>query len=248
MIKKVLLSSVLVLSLWADSCWTQNEVAEFAQDEFDEITRFSIKDAVSCEPVADALFSIGSKTYRSDAKGIVTLPLPDEDKDESIKIKIEKEGYITADEHIMTLFGSYWNNLFLMSKDIPLNSARFTLSWGSTPSDLDLHLISESYHISYRKTRSIINKVQLDRDAMRGYGPETITLDMLDKDETYRVVIYRYSDGAIDNKTQVRVYLNNKLDNVLRMKNTQERCLEVATITNNQISYETKILDENVCK
>ncbi len=248
MIKKITLSVLLTLSSYADPCWSKAEIANFAQDEFEEIARFSIKDAVSCKPISNAKFTIGSKTYISDADGLVTLPLPDDEIDRYIPISIKKDGYIQADEEVMTLFGSYWNNLFLMSKDLPLESARFTLSWGYSPSDLDLHLKSDDYHISYRKTRSIKNRVKLDRDARKGYGPETITVEKLEKDNTYRLLVNRYSHGIIDKRTKVRVYINNKLDKVVNLEETGSRCIQIAQIKNNKITYNVRTLKEKECR
>lgn len=248
MIKKIILTCMLALSAHSDSCWSKAEVASFAQDEFDEIARFSIKDAVTCQPISNAKLTIASKTYTADKDGIVTLALPDDDIDQEIPITIKKAGYIQADENVMTLFGSYWNNLFLMSKDLPLNSARFALTWGNYPDDLDINLKSDTFHISYRKTRSIKNRVKLDRDSRKGYGPETITVDKLDKNNNYRVIVNRYSAGSIDKKTKVRVYLNNKLDRVVKIPETTTRCIQVATINNNKIEYKFENLKDEECK
>jgi len=62
-------------------------------------------------------------------------------------------------------------------------------------------------------------------------------------------MVHRYSyKGRIDQKGQLKVYLNNKLDAIVTLPNSNERCLELATIKNNQISYKTKILDESFCE
>ncbi|MBT5934485.1 hypothetical protein [Sulfurimonas sp.] len=250
MIKKtILLVSALLMSASASSCWKSEELASFAQDEFDEKARFSIKDVVTCRPIAHAKLSLGKMTFEADEQGIVTLPLPPENMDRELPVRLQKSGYITANENVMVVFGSYWNNLFLMSKALPIGSARFALSWDKKPSDLDIHLKSDNYHISYRTTKSIANRVKLDRDAMKGYGPETITVDKLDKNDTYKVLVNRYSkSGNIDNKTQVRVYINNKLDRIVRLKNTTATCVQVATIHNNKVKYKLKELSNSECR
>lgn len=249
MIKKIILTSVIVASTYASSCWTSIELASFAQDEFSGKTRFSLKDAVTCKPIADAEFFIGKMGFKADKDGLVTVPLPPEDMDRELPITLKKDGYITADEKVMVYAGSYWNNLFLMSKELPIESARFALSWSDKPADLDLHLKAKHYHISFRKTKNIANTVKLDRDAVKGYGPETITVNKLDIDDTYRVLVNRFSSkGSIDDKTKVRVYLNNKLDRVVRLKNTRTKCVEVATITNSKIKYELKELKNSECR
>jgi len=249
MLKKALLIGSLTLSLMAESCWTSVEVASFAQDEFSDFARFSIKDAVTCEALNGVLVKLGDNVYKTDKHGQIKVPLPDNAVDQRISIKMRKEGYIAADEKVMTVFGSYWNNLFLMSKDLPLESARIVLSWGSTPLDLDLHLISNDSHISYRHKRSYKNQAKLDRDAKRGFGPETITINKLGEDNTYRVVVYKYTSGGnINDKGQVRIYADSHLNKVVRLPNTKSRCIEIATIHNNEINYETKVIDDSICR
>ena len=243
----VLLALFLVQNSSAKSCWTSVELAKYAFDEFDGKATFSIKDAVSCKPVANAKFYLGNMKFQADENGLVSLPLPPEDMDRQLPIRMERDGYITANESVLVSLGSYWKQQFLMSKELPLKSARFVLSWGKKPRDLDLHLVAKSYHISYRNTKSIPHKVRLDKDTTNGYGAETITVDSLDKHEKYRVLVYNYSnDAAIDNKAEVRVYANNKLDRVVRLEDTTDRCLEVATIVNNHITYDVK--PSKLCK
>jgi len=249
MIKKIVLALLLVGSSYAESCWTTNEIADMAQDSWDE-TVFSVKDSVTCAPIANATIKVGPFKLKTDVYGQVTVPNPPEDMDKNgVPIQFLHEGYITANEKVMVFAGSYWNNLFLMSKELPLDSARFVLSWDTKPLDLDLHLKSNEYHISYRKTKDIANTVKLDRDARKGFGPETITLNKLNKNNNYRVIVHRFSnDSSINNKAQIRVYLNNKLDRIVRLQNTDERCIEIATIKDNEIKYQLKKLDNSECK
>ena len=250
MFKKVFLSILTLFSFaYADSCWDRAEIAEMAQDEFNSKASFSIRDAVTCKAVADAKFYLGDSVLISDEKGMVTLPLPPEDMDAEIPIKIEKKGYISTKEHLLVSFGTFWKTQFLISKNIPEKSARFVLSWGEKPMDLDLHLKANMYHLSHKNTQDVAGKAKLDRDSRRGYGPETITLKRLDVDDTYSLIVHRYSyKGKINRKAQVKVYMNNKLDAMITLPDTNERCLEVATIKNNHITYKTKILDESFCE
>jgi len=249
MIQKILLILALSFSLYGESCWNSLELASFAQDEFDSKAHFSVKDAVTCEAIPHVKFTLGKFEFYSDKNGVITLPLPPENLDTQVPIGLSKEGYLSSKESMLIVFGSYWNKLFLMSKNIPLESARFVLSWGNSPQDLDLHLKSNSYHISFRDTKSIENRVALDRDAMKGYGPETITVKHLDNGNSYRVMVSKYSQiGKIDNKTKLRVYLNNKLDKVVRLPSTNAKCVELATIVQNRITYKFKELDESECK
>lgn len=118
--KKILLILGMVFSLLnADGCWSEVELSEMAQDEFDDRARFSIKDAVDCKPVAGAKFYLGKSVFESDDKGMITLPLPPENMDLELPIKIVKDGYITNKEYLLITFGSFWKTQFLMSKKLP---------------------------------------------------------------------------------------------------------------------------------
>ncbi len=244
MLKKLLLTIFITLSANADSCWTSLELSKFAQDELDDKATFTIRDAVSCEAVSFAEFYLGSMRFKADAKGLVHLPMPPEDMDRQLPITIKADGYITAKEKILVTFGSYWKKQFLMSKKLPPQSARFVLSWGAKPSDMDLHLVANNYHISYRYTKNIPQTARLDRDTTNGYGAETITVDALDQEDAYKVLVHNFSNNAsIDNKVQVRVYANNQLENIVMLSTTTQRCLEIASIRDNVITYETKASD-----
>jgi len=244
MLKKLLLTLLITLSANAESCWTSLELSKYAQDELDDKATFTIKDAVSCEAVANAEFYLGSMKFLSDANGLVHLPTPPEDMDRALPITIKADGYISAKESILVSFGSYWKKQFLMSRKLPPQSARFVLSWGDKPSDLDLHLVANNYHISYRNTKNIPSTARLDKDTTNGYGAETITVDALDQEDEYKVLVHNFSNDAnIDNKVQVRVYANNQLDDIVTLSSSSKRCLEIASIKNNVITYETKASD-----
>ncbi|NJK83467.1 MAG: hypothetical protein HC912_06230 [Saprospiraceae bacterium] len=66
----------------------------------------------------------------------------------------------------------------------PLNDDskyRAVLSWGATPSDLDLHLTGplasgDRFHTYYANRTPVGSNSRLDVDVVTGFGPETITL------------------------------------------------------------------------
>ena len=126
--KKLLLTLLLTITANAESCWTSLELSKFAQDELDDKATFTIRDAVSCEPVSDAELYLGTMKFQADAFGLVNLPIPPEDMDMELPITIKSEGYITAKESVLVSFGSYWKKQFMMSKKLPLESARFIMA------------------------------------------------------------------------------------------------------------------------
>lgn len=244
----MIILAMIPMILQAKGCWTAVEKADFAQDWSSDKIRFSVKDAISCQPIVNGDFFIGKIEFHTDKKGIIKVPTPPEDMSMELPIMIRKDGYITTKEHINVVFGSFRNKLFLMSKTLPIHSARFVLSWGKKPSDLDIHLKTDTYHISFRNTKNIRGTAKLDRDAREGYGPETITVNRLNKDNNYKLIVHSYSGEELNSDVHLSVYLNNKLDKMITLQKTKSRCVQVATIHNNKIQYHQKDLQVSECK
>ncbi len=235
--------------LSADGCWTPLELSQIETKMFDEDnTILSLKDAKDCKPIAGARILFLNKIFTSDKKGYLTLPNPPEEIDTAIEIKIKKDGYITQKERVDVSFGSFWQKNFLLSKRLPPHSLRAVLSWGSKPKDLDLHLLSPEFHISYRHKKSIANVVKLDRDARNGYGPETITLDKIKADGKYKILVHKYSrKGSFNSKARVAIYMNNTLVSSVPLISSNASCLEVAFIKNQELSIDVKEIDDKYC-
>jgi len=90
---------------------------------------------------------------------------------------------------------------------------KITLNWKENPQDLDSHLVkksggNEDYHIDYsnhnRLTESNIHehfpdfKDYLDRDDTDAFGPETITIDAINKSSVYTYYIRNFSKDVND--------------------------------------------------
>ena len=243
----------ILLNATSNGCWDIKERADLEFSELDSAgtsTRFSFKDANTCAPIAYAKVTFTGQSFMTDPYGEITIPLPPEDIDFKFPLNAKKAGYIMLNQKVTTKLGSFWQNKFLMTKDMSKRSAKFILSWGRKPSDLDLHIVSDDFHISYRKKIGNLNKVILHRDAKNGYGPETITIKDLDISKVYRVLIHKYSNnGNIDHNTHLSVYKNNMMHNNLSVGRTiSAKCIQVAKIINNEILYNTIVLDENECK
>jgi hypothetical protein len=247
--KKLLCLIGLVGSLYAQSCWNSWDKARIEEAELDGKIILSFKDAVTCEPISDANVTIAGENFQTDKKGELELPLPPDNIEVDVPLKVKKRGYIPLKQNIYVSVGTFWQKRFLMTEGMPINSARFVLAWGESPRDMDLHLISDDFHISYRNKSGDFNQANLDRDAMDGYGPETITLNHLQDNKTYQVYIHQYShDSNIDRKVTLSVYTNNQLDRVVSMPETMSRCILVATIQNGDVTYNLKEVNENICK
>ncbi|MDZ7741003.1 MAG: T9SS type A sorting domain-containing protein [Bacteroidota bacterium] len=96
---------------------------------------------------------------------------------------------------------------------------RFVLSWGATPPDLDIHLLTPSiegntYHVYWDDMGSAVQPpyVTLDNDETEGYGPETITIIQM-FDGTYKVYVHQYDEDAplAGTAAMVKIYNDNGL-------------------------------------
>lgn len=99
---------------------------------------------------------------------------------------------------------------------------RIVLTWGANPYDLDAHLAGPkptggNFHIWYGNKTLISGKNFLDRDDMKSFGPETITIYKPAKGE-YRYAVHNYSGrgrtGSRElsfSNARVDVYAKNKL-------------------------------------
>ena len=246
--KKILSILTISSSLFASGCWTTKEDANMADLELDGNVAFSFKDAVTCKPITNAKVNFLGKSFKTDYKGQIIMPIPPKGFYGQIPLKLTKKGYITLNQNILAAVESYWNTKFLVSKDLSINSMRFVLSWGEIPKDLDLHLVSNKFNISYRTKKSFNNEVFLDRDAKKGYGAETITLKKVNPTQTYKVYVYNYSNETpFSGKANVAIYKNNSLDKVVPIK-SHSRCVEIAEIHNKSITYTLKGVSNSHCK
>lgn len=94
---------------------------------------------------------------------------------------------------------------------IKTTALRVVLTWDKADTDVDLHVQdSKGNHAWYGDLTGIPTGV-LDHDDVDGFGPETFTLEQMEKDVTYNVFIHYYSDH--DNgptNAKVVVYLDGK--------------------------------------
>jgi len=94
-------------------------------------------------------------------------------------------------------------NVIFLSPE--LNGWRFVLTWGATPLDLDSHMIlPDTTEVNFDNRKSGDKKVKLDIDALKGFGPETITM-LEPSPGIYTYYVNRYSNEAPIQKSGARV-------------------------------------------
>lgn len=137
----------------------------------------TITDAtISLRKGTDVKTGLADETVNVDAQGNYSFT---EIAAGDYTIEVSGDGYITVYENITLAAEKTAEKRFSLSPTLPTGQIRLVMSWGATPSILDSHLhgpnaSSGTFLINWR-ARSASN-VSLDRDAMQGYGPETITI------------------------------------------------------------------------
>ena len=131
--------------------------------------------------------------------------LPDQDEDyrygsQTIALKV------LAGQTIYGQDATISNNVGIVAG----TGIRVVLTWGSTPSDLDSHLLFGSNHVYYSSKN--IGNCSLDVDDTSAYGPETITIEEV-QSYTYKYYVYNYSkSGTFYNANAVvKVYSGAQL-------------------------------------
>lgn len=246
MIRRILIITsafflLCVLNATTKDPFTQQEKAEIEGfSELDQQYVVAFKDAETGNPITGITLTVAGKVLTSNAKGYVTLPndLIESTEDDEIPFTTQINGYIPLSATLRITAGSLWTHEFILSKKLPVEKIRFVLQWDKTPRDLDLHLVSDDFHISYRDKTDVPHQGRLDRDDTNSYGPETITLDRVEANKSYRLFVHNYSNEAhINAKGNVYVYANNRLDRIIPLSDTDSRTLMILQIVNKDIQY-----------
>lgn len=121
-------------------------------------------------------------------------------------VECKAEGFIEETKSVsVPSSSSEWECELIMSPDVSSGEARLVLTWGSSPYDLDSHLIGNGIHVWYDNKNA--GSADLDLDDTNGYGPETTTIH--DLKGQYTFVVHNFSgDGRLaDSGAEVTVYL-----------------------------------------
>ncbi len=232
---KFSISLIIILFTFTFSLYAQfDKMKDVMEDEMNQeeegITTLRFFDALTGAGVDEATITIDEiGTYTTDGLGRVKFETPNEDA--TYAFRFDKKGYISANYSFEQVVGTVFYNRFTVSPVIDLKAVRIILEWDKRPDDLDLHLKKTgSYHVSYRNTTSTTDgMVKLDRDALKGYGPETITIRDLDDRSEYLCFVHDFSNADDPKskvlskaKARVSVFAEGKLMHIFLINEVQK--------------------------
>ena len=156
-------------------------------------------------------------TFTTDIDGIISFP---QIADGFYSMTVSKEGFITTAVRFQVIISTVMHNRFYVSPVMLNEYFRIVLDWGEKPADLDLHFEKDgAYHISWRNMHSAADgSVILDRDALNGFGPETVTVRKAENQSVYSVYIVNYTNfsnegsrALSESGAVVKVYSQDRL-------------------------------------
>ncbi|GHT61069.1 hypothetical protein FACS1894109_19340 [Spirochaetia bacterium] len=202
-----------------DTMYQSEVTTKIALLQLDGTAALWFTDADTGRPLADAHVAIdGGGTIVTDIDGLAVFSIPG---DGDHNFVFQKNGYVKLTDTFEVVFGSILFNKFSVPSAPPVKQIKIVLDWSASPADLDLHLVKNgAYHISYHDMKKAEDgSAWLDRDDTDGYGPETITISILDNNASYNLYIHDYTNKNNATSTKlsashatVRIYINNELN------------------------------------
>jgi hypothetical protein len=164
------------------------------------------------------LFTVVSKPDNKTYQGNGGVEIP-KMKEGSYVLHISANQYYDKEHNITIKSGEDKNERVYLTPKVA-KGARIVLEWGSTPSDLDSHLLvpprqSKKDHVYYQ-VKGFPNKhpfAQLDVDDTSSFGPETITI-FKPLADVYRYAVHNYSGSPSITTSQARVSIYDKTDQI----------------------------------
>ncbi|HOX45432.1 MAG TPA: hypothetical protein PK668_17680 [Myxococcota bacterium] len=177
---------------------TVRDNADFNFDEVEGKLSLRFYDALTGKPIQGGRVTLGEETATTDPTGKAMFTFPRIGREEGdVTAVFERQGYITSEIRIHIILDSVFLHRYSISPTLPAGRYRVVLDWGTSPADLDLHLVKQGrYHISYRDMRKYEDQAWLDRDDTDGEGPETVTLARLDLAGAYTCYVHDYTHRA----------------------------------------------------
>lgn len=203
---------------------TANKIFPLTQSLSEDLTEITVTviDATTGEVIEDVTVNARSGSGSedgdamtsavSDANGEISLQVPPD----TYTLEYTKEGYVTEYEEVTVSLQTRENlGTKVLSPNLGEGEWRIVLEWGDNPADLDSHLVSEAFHISFQNPTAG-QMASLDVDDTDGQGPETITITNLDVSSHYEYYVHDYTNSGNSNSNAlsnsgatVKVYMPN---------------------------------------
>lgn len=143
----------------------------------------------------------------TDAEGKYSVELPEG----YYTAECSMDGYITGYANLICVNTNTQPQDIVLTPILAENEYRIVLTWSESPRDLDSHISGptsdgERFHVYFsRKEYSVDGEVitQLDLDDTTSYGPETITLEMIEENGIYKYAVHDYSNRSSDSSNQL---------------------------------------------
>lgn len=153
-------------------------------------------------------------TATTDSSGNYEVDLPGG----NYTILLQKEGYITTHANIIAIGDETKSNqnATLSPDGVVDENLRIVLTWGKDPSDLDSHITGPKadggrFHVYYvnKDYQDEANDVNLDRDDVTSYGPETVTVINRIQEGTYTYAVHNYTGRYLTEDNQLELANSN---------------------------------------
>lgn len=175
-----------------------------------------IRDSDTGVPIANADVDIDNTwQMKSDTEGKVNLP--DEIQEGEFTISVKKgEEYVQTVENFTVAKGEITTAPQIsIPKAVDFERIKIVLDWGEFPWDLDAHVVDGTNHVYFSVKQQ--GNLELDRDDVNSYGPETITILEPSKSKVYSYYVFDCSNADNPDSTrlsnsqaQVKIYFGNE--------------------------------------
>lgn len=175
-----------------------------------------VRDSDTGNPVPYADVNIDDTwDLQSDSAGQV--PLPNEIQEGEHKLTVTKgDEYVPTEDVFVVAKGEITSAPQIsIPKAVDFKRIKIILDWGEFPWDLDAHVVDGTNHVFFSVKEE--GNLELDRDDVNSFGPETITIIEPKKDKVYSYYVHDCSNAGnnesvrlSNSKAQVRVYFDNE--------------------------------------
>ena len=175
-----------------------------------------IRDSDTGIPIPNADVDIDNTwQMKSDKEGKLDLPDSIQEGEHTITVKKGDE-YVQTVENFTVAKGEITTAPQIsIPKAVDFERIKIVLDWGEFPWDLDAHVVDGTNHVYFSVKKE--GNLELDRDDVNSYGPETITILEPSKNKVYSYYVFDCSNAdnpdssrLSTSQAQVKIYFGNE--------------------------------------